>query len=187
MGTRNFLIALFALLFSILFLACQNRNSYNQSGTDSTLSNNKSSVSEDSDFLKEANQDDLLQIQLGQMAEQKAQSKDVRNFGKMMVRDHTQADSSLVQLAQSNNIHLNPNLNDDKKDEISDLAELSGKKFDEEYVDKMVDAHKDAVDNFKDEAQNASSPQVRQLASNTLPTLETHLNKIKLIQKNTNL
>ncbi len=66
-------------------------------------------------------------------------------------------------------------------------AKLSGRKFDKQYVELMVDDHKNDVSKFKDESQNAASPEVRQWAVKTLPTLEKHLDKIEEIQKKHNL
>ncbi len=43
------------------------------------------------DFIKDAIQGDIGEIQLGQLAEQKASKPDVRDFGEMLVTDHTQS------------------------------------------------------------------------------------------------
>ncbi len=181
----NFIAALF---LSIFLLACQNNNNQSQqSNTDESMNNSQNKVDKDIDFLNKAKQGSMMEIQLGKLAEQKGQSAAVRNFGRMMVTDHSKADSSLNSLAQQNNIMLDQNLNEDKQEDINDLAKLSGKEFDKKYVNMMVDDHQEDVDNFKDEVDDASSPQVKQWASSTLPVLEKHLSKIKEIKQNMNL
>ena len=174
------------LILSVLFVACQNRNQSGTSMNDTTMYKDTSKIAQDSDFLNAAAEGGMMMVQMGKMAQQKATSKDIKGFGNMMISDHSEVDNELRSLAQKNDINLPDTLNKDKQDKISDLAKLSGKKFDKQYVDMMVDDHQNDVDKFKDEAQNASSPQVRQWAAKTLPTLQKHLNKIKDIQKKYN-
>jgi len=176
-----------AVLFSLFLLACQSKNE--EPGTsmnDTTMNNNSSKISDDMDFLKEAAEGGMMEVQLGKMAQQKAYAKDIKDFGQMMVEDHSKANDELQSLAQQNNINLPDTLNEDKQEDMHDLAKLSVKNFDKKYVSMMVEDHQNDVDKFKDEAQNASSPQVRQWASKTLPILQKHLYKIKEIQKKYN-
>jgi putative membrane protein len=176
-----------AVILSVLLAACQ-KNNNQQPGTanDTTMNKDTSKISQDTDFLNSAAEDGMMEVQLGKMAQQKATFKDIKDFGKMMETDHSNANDELKSLAQKNNITLPDTLSNDKQDKIKDLAKLSGKKFDKQYVDMMVDGHQDAVSKFKDESQNASSPEVRQWAAKTLPTLQKHLDKIKEIQKKHN-
>jgi putative membrane protein len=47
-----------------------------------------------------------MEVQMGQLAQQKGQSQEVKNLGATLVRDHTQANQRLEQLASSKNITL---------------------------------------------------------------------------------
>ncbi len=173
-----------SLILSVLFFACQNKNQ--QTGTamnDTTMHKDTSKIAQDTSFLDEAAQGGMMMVQLGKMAEKKAHLKEIKDFGNMMVTDHSKAGDELKSLARQNNINLPDSLNEDKKDKIQDMEKLSGRKFDKEYVDMMVDDHQNDVSKFKDESQNAASPEVRQFAAKVLPTLQKHLDKIQEIKK----
>ena len=180
------IILFITICLSLLLLACQNKNQAGNSMTDSTMSP-QSKVSQDRDFLNEAAQGGMTEVQLGKLAQQKASSKEVKDFGMMMVDDHSKANNELMDLANENDVNVTDTLSEDNQDKINDLAKLSGKNFDKKYVEMMVDDHKEDVDTFKDESQDASSPQVRAWAAKTLPTLQKHLDKIQNIQKKMNL
>src|SRR5262245_24757679 len=57
-------------------------------------------------FIQKALSGGQMEIQMGQLAQQKAQSQEVKNLGGALVRDHTQANQRLQQLATSKNIKV---------------------------------------------------------------------------------
>ncbi len=59
------------------------------------------------------------------------------------------------------------------------LSRLSGDAFDKAYMRAMIDDHQQDVSDFRQESQNAKDPDVRQVASQTLPALEEHLRMAK--------
>ena len=65
----------------------------------------------------------------------------------------------------------------DKKDQATydHLSSLSGKDFDEAYARDMVNDHVKDIAAFKQESQDGKNEAVKNFASETLPTLETHL------------
>lgn len=60
----------------------------------------------DSQILSKLHQINLMEIQLGQLAQQKASSAKVKSFGERLVRDHQMADREVAALAQKRNIEL---------------------------------------------------------------------------------
>ena len=62
--------------------------------------------SPDSSFLKRAAEGGMSEVELGQLAQQKASNPAVQGFGAMMVRDHTAADAKLKALAASEQVSL---------------------------------------------------------------------------------
>jgi putative membrane protein len=63
------------------------------------------------------------------------------------------------------------------------LSKLSGPAFDKAYMKDAVKDHEKDVNEFKDEAQYGSDPNVKQFAANTLPTLQEHLAAAKDLNK----
>jgi len=126
-------------------------------------------------FIEDTAKDGMAEVQLGQLAAQKAGSEDVKKFGQKMVDDHTKANDQLKQLAQSKGVELPTDIDRSAKREHDKLSKLSGADFDREFMDHMVSDHKKAVKDFQKEAKSAKDPDVKSFASSTLPTLEQHL------------
>jgi putative membrane protein len=129
----------------------------------------------DSRFIKDTANGGLLEIDLGKLAQQKAESQQVKDFGKKMEQDHTKASTELKQLASSKNVQIADKLEGKQKSTYDRLAKLSGEKFDREYMKTMIDDHKAEVDKFKKQSEKADDADVRKFAAKILPTLEQHL------------
>ena len=137
----------------------------------------------DSKFSVEAASGGLMEVQLGELAQQKAQSQRVKDFGSMMVRDHSKANDALKALASSKNITLPPAPGEDHQDHIKKLSEKSGKDFDKAYMDMMVSDHKDDIDAFEKASNNANDADLKAFATNTLPVLKAHLDSAQAVHK----
>ncbi|QIP15458.1 DUF4142 domain-containing protein [Spirosoma aureum] len=136
---------------------------------------------DDSEFAVKAASGGMLEVELGRMAQEKAQSQQVKDFGAMMVKDHSQANDELKALAASKNITLPTTLGEEHQKHVDELAKLSGKDFDKKYVSMMVDDHKEDVDEFEEASKDGKDPDIKAFASKTIPTLKEHLDKIKAI------
>jgi putative membrane protein len=169
-----------------LLLACNSSSNNNQDSVDSAQNVNDSmnTVSnKTSDFATEAASGGMMEVQLGQMAQQKAQNQRVKDFGKMMVQDHSQANDELKAIAAKENIALPDSMSDNKKKHVNDLSSKTGKDFDKAYMDMMVDDHKEDIDKFKDAAQNVPDSAVKAFATKAVPVLQKHLDSAQAIQQ----
>lgn len=141
----------------------------------------KSVDDDDAEFAVKAASGGMLEVELGRMAQEKAQSQRVKDFGAMMVKDHSKAGDELKAIAASKNITLPATLGEDHQKHVDELAKLSGKEFDKKYVSFMVDDHKEDVDEFDKEASNAKDPDLKSFAAKTAPIVKEHLAMIKSI------
>jgi putative membrane protein len=160
-------------------------NEVKQDSAEHSGANNQaaSTVSEeDSKFAVEAASGGMMEVQLGELAQQKASSQAVKNFGSMMVRDHSKANDELKALAGNKNITLPPAPGEDHMDHIKKLSEKSGKEFDKDYISMMVDDHQDDIDKFEKCSKDAKDPELKAFADKTLPKLREHLAAAKKIQ-----
>jgi putative membrane protein len=185
-------------------LACSNgtqspANNQNPNATVGTSGQTQQVSNDVRDFVQKAAMTNMAEIQLGNLAEQKAQSPQVKDFAQMMVRDHTKANDDLKQIAKAQNIDLPTQLDDEHQDLRQKLQGLSGADFDREYMDAMVDGHQDAVDMLKDHADDLGKTQPNapvgtsgstsarvaadQWAANTLPAVQGHLDRAKQIKE----
>ena len=138
-------------------------------------------VASDREFVRQAAQGGLAEVELGQLATEKAASPEVKQFGQRMVGDHTKANDQLKQIAQQQGIAVPDKL--DAKDAATKarLEKLSGKEFDRAYMHDMVTDHTKDVIEFKHEANSAEDSTVKNFAEQTVPTLEDHLKEAKSI------
>jgi putative membrane protein len=127
-----------------------------------------------STFLKEAIRGDISETQLGQLAQQKSASPEVKAFGQELVTDHSQGQTEATALAQSMKITAPTKPMRKAETEYEKLSKLSGPAFDKEFVSYMVKDHQEDIAKFQKEAQ-AKDGQVSALAEKTLPVLQKHL------------
>jgi putative membrane protein len=148
----------------------------------SASSNGSSQLSAaDKKFVMEAAQGGEAEVELGQLATQNAQSDDVKKFGQRMVDDHTKANDQLKQLAQQKGVSV-PSEPAAKDKALKDkLSNLKGDQFDKMYMSHMVMDHKKDVAEFKKESTSAKDNDVKNWASQTLPTLQDHLKEAQQI------
>jgi putative membrane protein len=127
----------------------------------------------DTTFLTDAIQINLAEISVGDLAQQKGGSDDVKSFGKMLVDDHTASNAKATSLAQANGVTppTEPSAADKKKHD--ELEKLSGAEFDREFAKAMVKGHEEAIAKF--EAASKGNDDVAKFAQETLPTLQKHL------------
>lgn len=136
---------------------------------------------DDSNFAVEAASGGLAEVELGKLAQTKATNAQVKEFGTMMVDDHTAANNELMELAKLKNISLPSVPGEDEQKVKDDLVQKSGKDFDKAYVDAMIDDHKKDIKLFSDEMKSAKDLDIKAFASKTLPVLQKHLDHIQKI------
>jgi putative membrane protein len=175
------------LLSGCILLAC-NSATDNQEDSVETAQNTNDSVAtvtdKTSEFAIEAASGGMMEVQLGQMAQQKAQSKRVKDFGSMMVNEHTKANDELKSLAAQKNITLPTALSEKHQKHVDDLSGKTGNDFDKAYMDLMVEDHEEDVEKFQDAAQNLPDSTLKSFAAKTVPVLEKHLQAAKAIHDN---
>ncbi|MGO9437859.1 MAG: DUF4142 domain-containing protein [Terracidiphilus sp.] len=128
------------------------------------------------------------EVQLGQLAEQKSQSDDVKQFAQKMVSDHTQmGDKWFKPVAKQ--LGVSEPKGPDKKDKklIAKLETLSGPQFDTEYIQAMEKNHKQDLKEFNEEAQSTQDPNVKQVAQQGATIIQQHLQLIEQVAKNHNV
>jgi putative membrane protein len=135
----------------------------------------------DAKFLKEAAAGGMAEVDLGQLAIQKAGSDQVKQFGQRMVSDHGKANDQLQELASRKSVRLPKEPDAKEKAEKARLEKLSGDQFDKAYMAHMIADHKKDVAEFQKESSTAHDPDIKNFASQTLPTLQDHLKQAQSI------
>ena len=129
-----------------------------------------------------------VDIDAGKLAENKAHSKEVKDFGKLMVTDHSGVNKAATDLVQKLKVtpEDNPTAQSLKKggdDNLAQLRKLGGAQFDKAYVDHEVTYHQavlDAVD--KTLIPSAKNEELKALLVKVRPAFEAHLEHAKHLQ-----
>ena len=154
-------LCILALVVGAMSLAGAARAETTPSGEGSSLS------AKDKTFMKKAAKGGMMEVTMGKMAEQNAQSDDVKSFGKRMVTDHSKANDELKSIASKKGFQL-------------PSKEHSGKwTSDKAYMDMMVKDHEKDLAEFKEEASSGSDPDVKKFADDTAKMVQEHLDLAK--------
>ena len=123
----------------------------------------------------------MAEVELGQLAAEKASNSEVKKFGQRMVEDHQKANDRLKEIASKKGIDLPTEPGAKQKATKERLSKLSGEAIDKAYVETMLKDHKKDVAEFEKESSNGRDPEIKQFASETLPTLQDHLKEVQSI------
>jgi putative membrane protein len=149
-------------------------------------------------FLDEAIQSSNAEVVLGQLAEQRASSSEVKEFGRKMQQDHSQANRDLQALhagraagtataAQATAPRADESkLSAEQRRVAEELRGLDGPRFDAAYAQHMVKMHEKDIERFEKAANDDKhSPAVRQAAQRKLETLRDHLESAESLEQRT--
>jgi putative membrane protein len=154
----------------------------------------------DADFVADAATAGMTEVRLGELAQQNAQSNDVKQFAEMMVRDHTKGGEALKQVATQHSIRVPSQPKEGQSELVNHLSQLRGADFDREYMEAMVDNHEDVVDLLQSRAnedrvgegkgtvrpERSDDPveaALNQWAAKTLPTTRHHLDEARRVRE----
>lgn len=129
----------------------------------------------DQSFLRKTLEDNQAQVQMGQLAEQKSSSTDVKQFGEKMAQVHEQLSAQMKPLAQKLGVSEPKEPSKKERQEIEQMQSLSGADFDTAFIKAMMKEQQSDLKDFKNEAQSAQDPNVQHLAKMDEPVLSQHL------------
>lgn len=128
----------------------------------------------ESAFLTDATRGNIAEVKMGELAQQRGQSEAIREYGEMLVEQHSKALKETAELAKDLNV-IPPALPSAEQTQKHDaLARLSGAEFDQAFATEMVKAHQETIAQYERQARSGDS-KVAKLAEETLPTLQEHL------------
>lgn len=144
----------------------------------------KGSAMSDQKFVDFAAQTDMVEANLGQLAQSAASSQPVKDYGQMLVTDHTNDFNQLYGVAHQANLNM-PNAigAEQNKMMIDPFEKLKGEAFDHRYIHEMIEGHTKAIAIYKKEAADAENPALKTYAEQALPVLQKHLDGAKALEK----
>jgi putative membrane protein len=126
-------------------------------------------------FITKAAQVNLGEIALGKLAEQKATDPAVKDFGALMVRQHTELQQLLETLGKNQGIALPAKLGAKQVALKHRLENESGQQFDNDYIQHMLSGHRRAIAMLDNEIEHGTNPAYKAYAEKGLPILQDHI------------
>jgi putative membrane protein len=133
-------------------------------------------------FLTDAAQGDAAEIKMGTLAEKNGGSAQTKDFGKMLVTDHTKAGQQVKATAQQVGVTVEEQPNSEQQKDYDKLSKLKGAAFDKEFARMSVEDHQKDIAKFQKEADAKDGP-VSELAQQQLPVLKKHLQTAQALEK----
>jgi putative membrane protein len=137
----------------------------------------------DADFVKEAARGGMMEVKMGQTAKDHGQSADVKNYGEMLVKDHSKANDKLSKLASQKGVNLAKEIEPKHTDMIKDMEKKSGNDFDRAFIEHAIKDHRKDISKFERASRDLNDSELKAFATETLPTLRNHLNEAERIAK----
>lgn len=185
---KNWMYACVITFISGSLLACGNNTNRQDAPDDSVEQVERLNDSiaatrgDDTDFAVKAADAGLAEVQLGELALQKASAQSVKDFARKMIDDHKKANDELKAIADRKGITLPPAPGKDHVDHLQKMQDKSGAEFDRDYISMMVDDHAKVVDLFEKAANDAEDTDLKSFAAKTLPVLKQHHEEAKRIK-----
>jgi putative membrane protein len=129
---------------------------------------------DDRSFIMDAAQGGMKEVEMGKLAQQNGQSDGVKQFGKRLEDDHSKANDELKGIAQKLGVNLPASLDKKHQGMVDKMNKVKAQDFDRTFAKDMVSDHEKDVKDFRKQADKGKSADLKQFASQTVPTLEEH-------------
>lgn len=117
----------------------------------------------------------MAEIQLGQLAQLKASSSDIKQLGRRVVADHTAASQDLQQIADAAGLALPDQPERSAQAMYQRLRGTTDSDFDQALVQQILRDHRQDLAAFRQEAQSGQDPDLKAFAKKYLPMIQQHL------------
>lgn len=127
-------------------------------------------------YIAQAANSDLYEIQAGELASKNGQSQQVKDFGRMMVTDHTRSSQEMKMLVDQGDfaVPVPTRLDAEHQAMLDRLKQASGEAFDREYMAQQMAAHRKALALHQGYAQNGDDAGLKAFAAKVTPVVQKH-------------
>ena len=151
--------------------------------TDTSTRTGTALAEKDAQFLNDVAASNMAEIKMAQLAQTKGNSQDVKDIAKMLETDHSAVLSEVKSFSSNRSVTLPAEEKPEAKDHYNMLNGKTGKEFDKDWVEHMIDGHKKSIAKFEGAQTDLNDADLKTWVSNTLPKLRTHLDKLNECNK----
>jgi putative membrane protein len=137
----------------------------------------------DQKFIEEAVRGNLGEIEAGREVLVRTRNEDVKEFGEMLVTDHTKALEQAQEIAKALGVMPPTEPSEKAKESMEKLEDLTGAAFEREFLAQMVQAHRETIDKYEAHAEEGDDERVAEFIEATLPVVKHHLETAQELQR----
>jgi predicted outer membrane protein len=130
---------------------------------------------EDLRFLERGIDQSVIQIEMGELAAEKASDEALIQLGRQVASDHEQIRQKLVELAQQRGVEVSARTpNEALRGAIDQLQRQSGEDFDRAFLGMQLKTGQQLVELYQTQASNSTDTGLASFAITTLVQLQQH-------------
>ena len=129
-------------------------------------------------FVRQATESGRKEIQSARDALLQLKNPELIRIAEMLVNDHSGANARLTKIAEAKQWPLPA-----PRTPVAPPSGTASSDFDAKWTAEMIAGHERSVELYHAEAQSGEDKDLRQYASDTLPTIEHHLAELRRLQK----
>src|SRR5690606_22927228 len=137
--------------------------------------------STDQRFVDMAVSSNRFEVAAGSQALERSDDAAVKQFGQMLVTDHTKVLDELEKAAVAKKLVIPDAMNESHAAILKSMGELSGNDFNKAFKEVMIKSHEDAIALFEQAARGSNDPELRSWAGGKIPSLKNHLEQAKAL------
>ena len=130
---------------------------------------------QDATFVNQAAIGGMAEVQAGKLAEARGESAPVKQFGAMMVAEHTPNNEMLTKLAASKSLTPPAQPDAQHQAELKQLQAAPQGSFDKAYITAQVAGHQQMAAVMQQQIASGTDPELKAFAQKTLPVVQMHL------------
>jgi putative membrane protein len=138
-------------------------------------------------FLRDVVEANLLEIQLGKLASQKAPSADIKALGEKMATDHTDINQQMGNLADSLGYMVPKKLSKEDQATYEKLNALPADQFETQYVTLVYGHHRKDLHDFREEVVTTNDQNIHETVMKVSAVIYSHTKEIEKIAKEKNI
>ncbi|WP_018476539.1 DUF4142 domain-containing protein [Pontibacter roseus] len=183
--TARFTVYAAAVLLLLSATGCSGDDSIRQAAQQSTQQFEAAGVQgmeNDALFMAEAASANMLQVQLGEMALERAVSPEVKEMAQEMTAGHRRVMEDVESIAVEGDFVLPTTLGANHQQVYDEVSKETGIGFDLAYIKRIREEHDQLLKRYEDMAENGIALEVKQFASKQLPLLREHLQEAETLE-----
>jgi putative membrane protein len=136
------------------------------------------------EFAAAAASSDMFEIRSSELALRKSQTSQVKDFARMMIKDHTKSSKRLISAAKKDDVTVAPDMTSEHEAQLKALSNDSSGAFDDAYIQAQVAAHQEALTLMTSYAKNGEAKDLRAHAKKTAPIIRQHFKHAQKLGNN---